>query len=461
MLVSVIIPVYNGESHLGKTISSVLAQSYPNFELLTIDDASTDRSEEVIRQFKDERIRYIRHPSNKGADAARNNGVRSSRGELLFLLDQDDYFHPDKIKVHVEHHQKHPEYGLTYNGRFELHHSAESIRGIWLQTQFIEPRDVILGFPISPSETVVQKKWIERAGMWDETQPFHGGEYIFLGRLAFEGCKFASVNRVLNYRRYHTGRRFRDIRKVCEAELLAQEKILSDSRCSPEVKALKNQAFSNSFLIWSYYAYAQNEVDLGNELLSEAVRLDPSKIEHILDELVIFFAENAIADFNLDHEELLKRIFLASPQPGLAEYLDFAVRYGYMMKGVSSITWENTQQGEMYFREAKARNLRLDRYLLRIIAHQLRNYYIEFGEESTEGVIRRLSPYFLELGDRRSIDFLQGCLNVNKAFFNFEVGNYDRVLPNAIKAVSHDRSYLVNKGVWAIALRSMRKNFLK
>jgi glycosyltransferase involved in cell wall biosynthesis len=82
---------------LGRAVASVLRQSWGDFELLIVDDASTDGTAEVVRAFADPRIRYIRQPENGGASASRNAGIRRARGELITFLDDDDEFEPELL----------------------------------------------------------------------------------------------------------------------------------------------------------------------------------------------------------------------------------------------------------------------------------------------------------------------------------------------------------------------------
>lgn len=93
MKFSVVIPVYNKEKQIGETLRSVLEQSYQNFEIIIINDGSTDDSEEVIKQFEDERIRYLKQ-KNKGAGAARNAGIQEAKTDFIAFLDADDYWFP-------------------------------------------------------------------------------------------------------------------------------------------------------------------------------------------------------------------------------------------------------------------------------------------------------------------------------------------------------------------------------
>ena len=100
--VSVIIPCYNGESFIGSAIESVLGQTYRHFEVIVVDDGSRDRSEAVVGGFlSDPRVVLVRHEENRGIPAARNTGIRSSRGRYLAFLDQDDSWVPTKLETQV------------------------------------------------------------------------------------------------------------------------------------------------------------------------------------------------------------------------------------------------------------------------------------------------------------------------------------------------------------------------
>src|SRR4028118_491035 len=100
--VSVIIPVYQVEKYIAAAVQSVLEQTYKDFELLIIDDGSTDRSLEICQQFSDPRIKIIRQ-QNQGVCAARNTGIRHAQTEYLAFLDGDDLWLPTKLEKHVEH----------------------------------------------------------------------------------------------------------------------------------------------------------------------------------------------------------------------------------------------------------------------------------------------------------------------------------------------------------------------
>jgi glycosyltransferase involved in cell wall biosynthesis len=95
--ISVIIPSYNHAQYIGKAVESVLSQSYTDFELIVVDDGSTDNSLEVMSSFSDPRLKILTQP-NQGAHVAINRGLRAARGEYLAILNSDDRYHPQRLE---------------------------------------------------------------------------------------------------------------------------------------------------------------------------------------------------------------------------------------------------------------------------------------------------------------------------------------------------------------------------
>lgn len=111
--VSVVMPVYNTAKYVQSAIVSVLLQSYRDFELLIIDDAGTDNSIELCREYTDPRIRIISQ-ENRGLAGARNTGIRNARGKYIALLDSDDLWAPEKLEHHIAHLDSRPDVGVCY-----------------------------------------------------------------------------------------------------------------------------------------------------------------------------------------------------------------------------------------------------------------------------------------------------------------------------------------------------------
>jgi len=99
--VSVIIPTYNRAHFLPRAVNSVLNQTYQDFEIIIVDDCSTDNTEEIVKNYNNKKIKYIRHDKNRGASAARNTGIKNSSGILLSFLDSDDQWLQHKLECEV------------------------------------------------------------------------------------------------------------------------------------------------------------------------------------------------------------------------------------------------------------------------------------------------------------------------------------------------------------------------
>jgi O-antigen biosynthesis protein len=115
--VSVIVPTFNRAAVLPRAIHSVLAQSWTDFELLIVDDGSTDATADVVARHRDPRMRYLRQPRNAGVSAARNRGLRDARGDFVAFLDSDDEWLPGKLLAQLTVFERAPaDLGLVYTG---------------------------------------------------------------------------------------------------------------------------------------------------------------------------------------------------------------------------------------------------------------------------------------------------------------------------------------------------------
>ena len=105
--VSVVIPLCNKESYIRRALNSIVNQSFQDFEVIIVDDGSTDKGAEVVRGFDDPRIRLIQQ-ENSGTFTARNRGIKAARGDLIAFLDADDEWKPEHLEVLLRLQEKYP-----------------------------------------------------------------------------------------------------------------------------------------------------------------------------------------------------------------------------------------------------------------------------------------------------------------------------------------------------------------
>jgi glycosyltransferase involved in cell wall biosynthesis len=140
-LVSVIMPAYNVAPYIEAAISSVLAQTYPRFELLVVNDGSTDETQKVVQRVTehsgDSRIRSLEQ-SNRGLAATRNTGLRAARGSLLAFLDSDDTWHPRKLELQVAALRSREDAGFCFCFSSYMHDSG-ALTGTSMRASVLEP----------------------------------------------------------------------------------------------------------------------------------------------------------------------------------------------------------------------------------------------------------------------------------------------------------------------------------
>ena len=172
-MVSVIIPTYNRSHFVCRAIKSVLSQTYQDFEIIVVDDCSTDNSEEVIKSLKDERIRYIRHETNRGGSATRNSGIVAAQAEYIGFLDDDDEWLPEKLEKQMTAFATAPsKVGVIYSGFSYVSERSREIEFDVIPNMRGNIFDVLLEGCILASMTpIIRKSCFQIAGLFDETMP--------------------------------------------------------------------------------------------------------------------------------------------------------------------------------------------------------------------------------------------------------------------------------------------------
>jgi len=172
--VSVIIPTYNRARLVSRAIQSVLNQTYQNLELIVIDDASTDNTEEVVKDFKDNRIRYICHDENKGGATARNTGIKTAKGKYIAFLDSDDEWLSEKLEKQFNLLQGLPEsVGVVYSLYFSKDDEIGLIKRVDFETYKGNVfRHLLEGWcPSITSAALLTLRCLQKSGMFDENLP--------------------------------------------------------------------------------------------------------------------------------------------------------------------------------------------------------------------------------------------------------------------------------------------------
>jgi glycosyltransferase involved in cell wall biosynthesis len=191
-LISVIIPVYNGEKTIKQTIESVFQQTFTDWELIVIDDNSQDSTLEIVHSFQDSRLKVFTYP-NSGVSASRNRGITQATGEFISFLDADDLWTPDKLESQLKALQENPQAGVAYSwtdwidesGKFLRNGGHITVNGNAYQQLLV--RDFIE----SGSNPLIRRQAFHEVGGFDEKLA-HGEDWDMWLRLASR-YEFVSV----------------------------------------------------------------------------------------------------------------------------------------------------------------------------------------------------------------------------------------------------------------------------
>ncbi len=174
--ISIILPPYNRAKTLPRAVQSILSQTFTNFELIIVDDGSNDNTTEVVRGFKDNRIKYIKIKENKGASAARNIGIKSAKGKYIAFQDSDDEWLPEKLRKQIDIFRKvSSKIGMIYTDMWEI----VTKRKKYFYSPHIMPIDGIIYKKalryfiknIGLATAVIKKECFDKIGLFDEELP--------------------------------------------------------------------------------------------------------------------------------------------------------------------------------------------------------------------------------------------------------------------------------------------------
>ena len=191
-LVSVIIPAYNTARYIKAAVDSALAQTYPNVEVVVVDDGSTDNTREILSPYVNQgNIVYV-HQKNGGLSSARNTGIKIAKGAYIALLDSDDMFLPEKLERQIDYLDTHPECAFLY---CDIIHFYDDEPGTPLHLDYtyysgaeVLPALLKKNF-INPLTVVMRKSVFDTVGYFDVTIRQFAEDWDFWLRVAYAGFR--------------------------------------------------------------------------------------------------------------------------------------------------------------------------------------------------------------------------------------------------------------------------------
>ena len=272
--VSVVIPTHNRASFLQAAIQSVLNQTFQDFEVIVVDDASEDQTAEVVRRFSEPRIWYIRHEINKGQGASRNDGIRRASGEYIALLDDDDEWLPEKLAKQVALlDSSSSQVGMIYTWYSQIDASSKRVIGrVIPEKRGRVFEELCLNNWIGTCSTVlVRRVCFETVGVFDE-ELAAGADYDMWLRIAKE-FDIDYIREPLVLYNVHGNRISTNYDSMIRGMEAMSEKY-------DQLFTLNSRNYSYYYLsLGVLYCYT-GDIRKGRKCLFKAIRLYPFEIRH-------------------------------------------------------------------------------------------------------------------------------------------------------------------------------------
>lgn len=265
--ISVIIPVYNGSRYLSQAIDSVLSQTYRNYEILVIDDGSTDHTATILQPYlvsnlNQPQICYVYQP-NQGVGAARNHGIRLAQADWIAFLDQDDVWLPDKLSLQVDCLQEH-QVGIIHSGWQIVDANGKILSAVkpWQGLPTLDLTAWIGWKPVFLGAMLFQRNWLTRVGGFNE-QWQQTGDVDLMLRLAAMGCPAAWVQQAtVNYRQ-HPANTSRNVLEQIRELASVLDQFFGQTNLPQSVRDLEQMSRYQS---WVWSAWRAYQSGLGSEM---------------------------------------------------------------------------------------------------------------------------------------------------------------------------------------------------
>jgi len=239
-LVSVIMPVYNGEDFLAKSIRSVLNQTYERWELIIVNDGSVDSSSNIALKFADIKgVKYYEHEKNKGIPSARNTGIKNSNGSLIAFIDQDDVWVDKKLSIQIETLKDlNYTYGIVGTGVYIINKSDQKIDKRIPDRLPKKEGDLVrrtfMGGAVITTTSLVRKDCFQSVGLLDESL-FGCDDLEFWVRAAKE-WKMYNIKEPLAKKRKHNTNAGNNLRQFIDS-IRVRKRIMDNTSCVDNIMA--------------------------------------------------------------------------------------------------------------------------------------------------------------------------------------------------------------------------------
>jgi glycosyltransferase involved in cell wall biosynthesis len=249
-IVSIVIPTYNRADLLKHTIDSILAQTYQDFEIIVVDNASTDDTPALIAAYqeRDARVQYIRKPVNTGLANSYNMGRRHAKGTYLAWVDSDDLMTPDRLERQVGCLISNPDLDAVFSRFIEMDYDGNLLRKSPVLPAMLTLENVVRGCAYWIGTMLVRLKSLEAVGEFNESFRI-AIDIDFILRMALCGLKIATIPSLLVHQRRHIGNHTRKTALIEQDFQITYDNLFADPRLTPSLQN-EHDAILADVAIW-------------------------------------------------------------------------------------------------------------------------------------------------------------------------------------------------------------------
>jgi len=457
-LVSVVMPTFNRAHFLGRAIESVLSQTFADYEIIVIDDGSTDETRFVVEKFADPRIRYV-WQKNSGLASARGRGISNSRGVYVAFLDDDDLFLPHKLASQVEFLNAHPDVDFVAGGHLMADAAGKPLREAkpWLTCPRLDLQTWLMTCPVVPVSVLVRRSWLERVGRTD-TSLRRSDDWDLWLRLAHAGCRMAWLEDVVCVYTVHDSNMVRDGALKREANVAILDKFFAQPDLPSQLCQARQQAYATVYLSSAFRGYAANQVDYARQSLSQAIEGIPALTRGDIPPLTYYLISWAVDPITGDPATFVA--WVLDNLPDSASWLCCFRQRLLCAAAIRAAVDANLVHNSALARQYLVNALEIENSSFEnptLVVEQLVDYV---RSQESDCQVECIKNFFDNLPSeltnllscrRRAL----GRFYMARTFESYAKHERTRTRATIIRGVFYDPAWLRNRGVWSIMLRSL------
>ena len=274
-LVSIIIPVYNGAKYISAAIESVVSQTYKHYEIIVIDDGSTDDTRQQLHPYH-EQIRYV-YQENKGSAAARNLGIKLAKGELIAFLDADDFWSmAEKLEKQVAQFRDRPSLGGINTGWQIVDRAGQTIKTVqpWHKAPKLDLETWLKKKCVRTSAMIFRRQWLEKVGGFDEElRQSHDVDLIL--RLSLAGCETEWLKEETVCYRQHESNTTKNSLKQAKYIQAVLDKFFARDDLPASIGKQESQIRYHTMVWIAWYQYHDDNLDQMTAFLQKSLKFSP------------------------------------------------------------------------------------------------------------------------------------------------------------------------------------------